>query len=387
MQSASPLTLLGGLSPAQFMERYWQKKPLLVRGALPGFSPLVSRAHLFAMAGQEDAESRLIERRSGQWKVSHGPIARLAIPPLARADWTLLVQGVDLRDDAVHALLSQFRFAPDARLDDVMISYASDGGGVGPHVDSYDVFLLQAMGTRRWRIGPVKNPRLLPDVPLKILVDFTPEEELLLEPGDMLYLPPGWAHDGVAEGECMTYSVGFRAPERGEIARDLLARLSEGEARFDDPDACLDEQRVLYRDASLAATDTPAEIPSAMLAFARDALERALSQAHAVECALGESLSEPKPQVWFEAGDACDVSAGVRLDRRTRMLYDAHHVFINGESVRASGRDAALMRTLANQRFLTMQDLAQASEAALDLLAVWAESGWLQPEAAHPQRE
>lgn len=382
MQIRSPLTLLGGLSPAQFMKRYWQKKPLLVRGAIPDFSPLVTRAQLFSLAGQDDVEARLIERRAGQWKVSQSPIARRSIPPLARKGWTLLVQGMDLHDDAVHALMSQFRFAPDARLDDLMISYASDGGGVGPHVDSYDVFLLQAAGQRRWRIGPTKNPLLVPDVPLKILADFAPEEEFVLEPGDMLYLPPGWAHDGVAEGECMTYSIGFRAPERGEISRDLLGRLSEGDAEFEGHDACEEERRVLYRDASLVATDTPAEIPPAVVTFARRALERALKRPNAVECALGESLSEPKPQVWFESCDDFHVSAGVRLDRRTRMLYDAHHVFINGESVRASGRDAALMRKLANQRFLSVRDLARASEAALDLLGAWGESGWLTAEAA-----
>ncbi len=383
MQPSSPLMLLGGLSPAQFMKTHWQKRPLLVRAAVPGFAPLVSRAKLFALAAQDEVESRLVEQRAGRWKVRKGPLARRALPPVAQPDWTLLVQGMDLHDEAVHALMAQFRFVPDARLDDLMISYATEGGGVGPHVDSYDVFLLQALGRRRWRIGPADNLRLLPDVPLKILAEFKPEEEHVLEPGDMLYLPPGWAHDGVAQGECMTYSIGFRAPERDEIARDLLGRLSEGEDEIDEACSELQSRRILYRDPTQAATEAPAEIPVGVATFARRALERALKEPLAMERVLGESLTEPKPQVWFDTHGAFDPRGGVSLDRRTRMLYDAHHVFINGESYRASGRDATFMRKLANQRMLSIQDIARASDAALELLHSWGESGWLVPESSN----
>lgn len=222
-----PLALLGGLSPARFMQRHWQKKPLLVRQALPGFTPLLSRAALFELAGREGVESRLLSRAQGQWRLRHGPFTRRALPPVAQPDWTLLVQGVDLHVEAAHALLRQFRFVPDARLDDLMISYASDGGGVGPHFDSYDVFLLQAHGQRRWRIGRQRDLSLVEGLPLRILAHFEPEQEYLLDPGDMLYLPPHWAHDGVAVGECMTYSIGFRQPNRGELARELLQRLAD----------------------------------------------------------------------------------------------------------------------------------------------------------------
>lgn len=380
MQPVSPLTLLGGLSPNQFMKKHWQKKPLLVRGAVPGFTPLIDRAQLFALAAQDHVESRLVERRSGQWKVRSGPLSRRVLPPLARPEWTLLVQGVDLHVDSAHALLAQFRFLPAARLDDLMISYASDAGGVGPHVDSYDVFLLQAQGRRRWRIGRTDDPQLLPDVPLKILANFAHEEEHVLEPGDLLYLPPGWAHDGVAQGECMTYSIGFRAPEREEIALDLLGRLSEKEADGDHRHPHADKRRMLYGDAAQLATDVPAEIPPAVAAFAKMALQRILQKADAIERALGESLTEPKPQVWFEAREDFDMHAGVRLDRRTRMLYDHHHLFINGESVRASGRDATLMQKLANRRQLSTSDLTRASAAAIGLLQSWGESGWLVAE-------
>ena len=374
MDIQQPLTLLGGLTPAQFMRRHWQKKPLLVRQAIPGFTPPVSRAGLFALAAQEGVESRLVQQVKDVWKLRHGPFSRRALPALQQPDWTLLVQGVDLHNDQVHALMQQFRFVPEARLDDLMVSYASDGGGVGPHFDSYDVFLLQAHGRRRWRIGRQKDLSLRDDIPLKVLAQFEPEEEFVLEPGDMLYLPPRYAHDGVAEGECMTYSVGFRAPARAELAQELLLRVAE--------DAGEDDAPVLYRDAGQDAVEQPAAIPQRLHDFAREALQRALSEPLVLERALGEYLTEPKPSVWFEPHGAGVMLEGVELDRRTRMMYDPHHVFINGESYRAAGRDATLMRRLADERRLASRDLARASDDALELLSVWCDAGW-----AHPRKD
>ena len=378
MDTKQPLALLGGLTPAQFMRQDWQKKPLLVRQAIPGFKALLPRADLFALAGQEGVESRLVQQTDDVWKLQHGPFARRALPPLQRPDWTLLVQGVDLHNDSVHALMQQFRFVPDARLDDVMISYASDGGGVGPHFDSYDVFLLQAHGQRRWRIGRQKDLSLRDDVPMKILSHFEPEEEYVLEPGDMLYLPPRWAHDGIAQGECMTYSVGFRVPERTDLAQELLVRLADED---DGATAAL-----LYRDAKQPAVAQPAEIPATLQEFARDALQRALAQPRALERALGEYLTEPKSNVWFEPGPEGVLLEQVVLDRRTRMMYDADHVFINGESYRAAGRDATLMRQLADQRTLGPRDLARASDGALELLSSWCDAGWMHAQKPSPGR-
>jgi 50S ribosomal protein L16 3-hydroxylase len=364
----APTPLLGGISPAAFMRRHWQKKPLLVRGAVPGMRPLLTRAQLFALAGREGVESRLVSQQRGRWQLERGPFGRRALPAATQPNWTLLVQGVDLHDDRAHALLQRFAFVPQARLDDLMISWASDGGGVGPHFDSYDVFLLQAQGRRRWRIGRQRDLTLRADVPLKILADFEAEEEHVLEPGDMLYLPPRWAHDGIAEGECQTYSIGFRAPARGELAGELLARLAE-EARDLAGEA-------IYRDASQPATAQPGEVPPALREFARAALERALGDAPAFDRVLGESLTEPKADVWFEAGQGGAIRGGVVLDRRTRMMYDARHVFINGETLRASGADAKLMRSLANARTLTAGQLRDASAAARSAIAGWVEAGW-----------
>ena len=375
MDTKQSLPLLGGLSAAQFMRSHWQKKPLLVRQAIPGFVPPVARAALFVLAAQDGVESRLVQQVDDAWKVQSGPFTRRALPPLQRPNWTLLVQGVDLHNDPVHALMQQFRFVPDARLDDVMISYASDGGGVGPHFDSYDVFLIQAHGRRRWRIGRQKDLTLRDDVPMKILANFEPEEEHVLEPGDMLYLPPGWAHDGIAEGECMTYSVGFRVPERSDLAQELLVRLAD-----EDDEGCA--KPVLYRDGQQPAVEQPAEIPATLHTFARDALARALAEPHALERALGEYLTEPKSNVWFEPGDARAMLEQVVLDRRSRMMYDADHIFINGESYRASGRDATLMRQLADQRKLDQRALARASDGALELLSAWCADGWAHAQPA-----
>jgi 50S ribosomal protein L16 3-hydroxylase len=369
MDTDSPSTLLGGMTPARFMKRHWQKKPLLVRQAIPAFQPLLAPADLFALAGREEVESRLVIHEGKSWRLQRGPFTRRAIPSTRRPDWTLLVQGVDLHLPAAHALLHGFSFVPAARLDDLMISYATDGGGVGPHFDSYDVFLLQAQGRRRWRIGRQRDFTLQDDVPLKILAHFEPEQEYVLEPGDMLYLPPRYAHDGIAEGECQTYSIGFRAPAQAELARELLQRLADAAAEEGDPK--------LYRDADQPATAAPGAVPTAMQQFARDAMASALKDPLALERALGEYLTEPKANVWFEPARAPRRLRSVELDPRTRMLHDTRHVFINGEAWRAAGRDATLMRRLADRRRLDARDLEGASDAARGLLQSWCEAGWL----------
>lgn len=368
--------LLGGLSPRQFMRLHWQRKPLLVRQAMPGVSAPVSRAQLFDLAAREDVESRLVARQGAEWKVRFGPMPRRALPPASRPGWTLLVQGLDLHVPAAHEMLGRFRFMPDARLDDLMISWASHGGGVGPHLDAYDVFLIQVHGRRRWRIGRVDDDRFIEGLPLRILRRFEPEVEWVLEPGDMLYLPPRWAHDGIADGECMTCSVGFRVPAQDEVAREVLGRLIDQEE--------LVPPR-LYADPGQLATDTPACIPSRLQRFARQAVERATASPQALECALGEWLTEPKPRVWFEPGpvDAeAALRAGVVLAPATRMMYDERHVYLNGESFRAGGRDAVLVRRLADARCLSGPDCARLSAGARDLVGQWLAQGWLREAGA-----
>ena len=370
MNTEQPLALLGGLTPSQFMKRHWQKKPLLVRHAIPNFVPCLGRAELVALAGQEGVESRLIIDSDKGWKMKHGPLAKRSLPPFSRKKWTFLVQGVDLHHDGVHALMQQFRFIPDARLDDVMISYATEGGGVGPHFDSYDVFLLQAHGQRRWRIGRNKDLTLQSGVPLKILQNFEAEEEFVLNPGDMLYLPPKYAHDGVAENECMTWSIGFRAPQKGELAREMLQGLAD--EAFDG----LGD--VLYRDPQQLAVSAPAAIPQALGDFARQVVDQAVQNPDLLGSLLGEYLTEPKSNVWFGApASEPALSAGVQLDRRSKMLYDRKHIFINGESFRVAGKDARLLRVLADDRALSAMALRSLSPDAKEALLDWAHAGWL----------
>ena len=392
------LDLLAGMSPAQFMRRHWQKKPLLVRQAIPGCQPLLSRAALFKLVENEQVESRLIVHSDKGWNMKKGPMTPRSFPPLKQPGWTLLVQGVDTHNVDAHALLQKFRFVPDARLDDLMISYATTGGGVGPHFDSYDVFLLQVSGRRRWKIGQQKDLTLQENVPLKILQNFEPEEEFILEAGDMLYLPPRYAHEGIAEAseesdgkaaDCMTYSIGFRAPGRNELAAELLHRLAEfseneADAAFDEGVHVKNKQPRLYRDPNQAATATPAELPAHLTDFASQAILDVLKDPLALACALGEYMTELKPGIWFDeplqawAPTAIKKGAsGIQLALGTRMMYDNAHVFINGDSYLAKGADAALMHLLANQRSLAAIDLRKASTSAITLLGDWYEAGWL----------
>jgi 50S ribosomal protein L16 3-hydroxylase len=365
MNVKTPLALLGGISPELFMATYWQKKPLLIRAAMPELQPLLTRQALFDLAANETVESRLVEQKKGQWTFEHGPFSKT--PPLKRPDWTLLVQGVDLHHDGVHDLLQQFRFVPDARLDDLMISYAAQGGGVGPHFDSYDVFLLQAAGRRRWRIGAQKDLSLREDMPLKILANFKPTQEFDLEPGDMLYLPPRYAHDGVAlDNDCQTYSIGFRAPSAEELARELMHRVADEI-----------EDDTLYTDRQQTATAQPGEIPPALNAFAVQAMTQALADPTLMQQILGEYLTEPKQNVWFDAGKAPKKYQALRLDRRSRMMYDVKHVYLNGDSWKVAGKDAKLLRKLADARALTAADLVAVSPALTTAFGQFIEQGWL----------
>ena len=225
-----------------FLREYWQKKPLLIRNPWISWNNPIEPDDLAGLACEDDVEARLVEGHPDNWAVENGPIPESRFGELGRQNWTLLVQAVDHYVPAVAALIEPFRFIPDWRIDDIMVSYASDGGGVGPHFDQYDVFLIQGLGQRRWQIGKKcdQDTPLLPHDDLRLIDGFGPVQEWVLEPGDMLYLPPGVAHNGVAVGDdCMTYSVGCRAPSRSELigywADDLIADLPDDD-RYADPD-------------------------------------------------------------------------------------------------------------------------------------------------------
>ena len=242
MNPDTPLQLLGGLTAREFLRDYWQKKPLLIRQAIPDFVSPLTPDELAGLSLEEEIESRLVlEHGEHPWELRRGPFADDTYSQLPERDWTLLVQAVDQFIPEVAELLEHFRFLPSWRIDDVMISYAAPGGGVGPHFDNYDVFLLQGYGQRRWQIGQMcdSDSPLLAHADLRILAEFAGTDEWVLEPGDMLYLPPRLAHFGTAVDDCMTYSIGFRAPSAAEVLThftDFLAQFLSDEERYSDAD-------------------------------------------------------------------------------------------------------------------------------------------------------
>nr|WP_240648389.1 cupin domain-containing protein [Pararobbsia silviterrae] len=363
------------------MRRYWQRKPLLIRGAVRDTASLIDRATLFDLADRDDVESRLIAQRRGKWSLDHGPFAPDELPSSRSKQWTLLVQGVNLHHDATHALMNRFRFLPDARLDDVMYSYATDGGGVGPHFDSYDVFLLQTHGKRRWRIGAQRDLSLREGMPLKILDRFEPTEEWVLEPGDMLYLPPHIAHDGVAIGECMTCSIGFRAPLAGEVIGQFLFDLAERAGEMKGAARRL-------RDPGREPTLTPARIPQDVTDTAEAWIRNVQWNRADIERFVGRYLSEPKPTVVFDAPeDPMDIEAflaharahGVRVDPRTVLLYDDRAFYINGETDRLERSIRDGVQRLADRKALEGKDFVTLSETAAMTVLVheWYCAGWV----------
>ena len=368
-------TLLGGVTPREFMAKHWQKHWRLIRGALPAFGELLDNKALFALACSDCVESRLILRDGKTWTLENGPFTKKRLAALPARDWSLLVQGLNLHVPAADALLRRFNFLPYARLDDVMISLAAPGGGVGPHFDSYDVFLLQGIGSRQWKISEQKDLELDPDAPLKILKKLKPSETFDVVTGDMLYLPPHVAHDGVAtqaEGFCTTYSIGFRAPTHQEIADgflDWIGATSELDGRLEDPD--------------LTATTNPARVPKIYQREIFAAIEKLQMDRSAIKQFAGCFATDVKPQIVFDAPDApmlraafgkAAVSKGVTFAAATMCLYDDEFLFINGEAFVIKG-DAVFWRALADER-TTVVSAKQASET-IDALYAWYCDGWL----------
>ena len=340
---------LGNIGPRQFLDKYWQKKPLLVRNAVPGFTGLLSRDELLDLACRDDAESRYID--CGDWTLKHGPQSRRDVTPRkGRAPWTVLVQGVNLLIDEGDRLLREFDFIPYSRLDDLMASYATDGGGVGPHFDNYDVFLLQGAGQRRWRIGAQKNKTLVDGLPLRILKNFKPTKEFLLNPGDMLYLPPQYAHDGVAVGECTTWSIGFRAPPYNELGEGFLTHLQDQLAL-----------KGRYTDTDLRLQRHAAEIGSDMIDRVAAEMAKIKWDRATIADFLGTYLTEPKHSVFFDPPEqplsikrfaAAAAKRGVRLDRRSQLLFAGKQFYINGEKVAVPVAARSQVMQLADKREL-----------------------------------
>ncbi len=303
--------MFGSLTKDEFLERHWQRSPVILRGAMPGFRSPISPEDLAGLACEEGVESRLVQGHVGtRFRLEHGPFDSARFERLPERDWTLLVQDVDKLVPELQALLEPFRFIPDWRIDDIMVSYAAPGGSVGPHTDQYDVFLLQAQGRRRWQLSEHFDPSLRADSDLLVLTRFEPERELIAEPGDILYLPPNVAHFGLALDEAMTFSIGFRAPDQRELMLALSDQLIERSltgGKFADP-------------GRRASEDATALEPSDLAQF-RQLLRAGLAlRDDELDAFIGRYLTKSKPNLEpaGETSSALEVLA--RLARGGRLV-------------------------------------------------------------------
>jgi 50S ribosomal protein L16 3-hydroxylase len=325
------LTLLGNLTSSQFLAEYWQKKPLLIRQAIPNFTGLLSPNDLAGLACEDDVQARIISQKKDIWQVKHGPFDDADFAKLGKKNWTLLVQSVNQYLPEAADLLAKFNFIPHARLDDLMVSYAPTGGGVGAHVDSYDVFLLQGSGKRNWKISSQKDNHIIEGSPLNILENFKAEQEWVLEAGDMLYLPPQIAHWGVSESnDCMTYSIGFRAPKTQELQHEFLNYLQDHLSA-----------EGLYSDHDLSLQNHPAEISDDMVKKVGEMLQKMTWDKQHVADFLGKYLSEPKVDVVITPNKKISkaefnkqlVTKTLWLSLKSQLLFTHNNFYLNGEKL------------------------------------------------------
>ncbi len=362
----------GGMLASQFLRDYWQKKPLLIRQAFPAFTGLLTKQQLITLACHPDAQAKLIQLNPPKPIVSHGPFIKKDFTKL-REPWTVLVQDVNHFLSSAQTLLQAFHFIPIARLDDLMVSFASDGGGVGPHVDSYDVFLLQGSGQRLWQITEQTDLSLAPDMPLPILKNFNPAQQWLLEPGDMLYLPPNCAHNGIAVGESMTYSIGFRAPDHQHVAYEFLNFLADNlalEGIYTDPDLTLNKQ--------------PALISKAMLQQMVAIIKKISFDKNDMETFVGHYLTEPKAHIFYDTPASPLTKKkflmkaqqiGLQLHLKTQMLFTDKTFYINGEAFTCDLGMQTVLRTLANERTAILTQSIDGDTS--DALYAWYLAGYL----------
>lgn len=362
--SLSVSTLPGGMSAEEFLRDYWQKKPLLIRQAFPDFESPLSADELAGLSLEEEIESRIVlEHGATPWELRRGPFTEQDFRSLPERDWTLLVQAVDQFIPEAAALLREFRFLPSWRVDDLMVSYAAPGGSVGPHFDNYDVFLLQTYGRRRWKVGQMCNAEspLLAHPDLRILSQFELQEEWVLEPGDMLYLPPRLAHYGIAEDECMTWSVGFRAPSHAEILTHFTDFLSQ---------YLSDEQR--YSDADIARPTDPAQIDEQTVERLQQLILDAVQDREALGTWFGRHMTEPRYPELIEPqeisaqllGQALADGYGLVHNPSARLAWRQEQdsylmLFASGEHCVLPTRLLPLVQLICNQDYLGAEALQQ----------------------------
>jgi len=372
------LTLLGGLTVNEFLRDYWQKKPLLVRQAVPGFKGLLDPQQLIDLACRNDVQARLATYQRKKWNLRYEPFEQKDFEGLSKkGKWSVLVQGVNHFLPKGAELVKQFNFIPHARLDDLMVSYAPKGGGVGPHFDVYDVFLVQGLGHRRWQLSMQEDQTLIEGAPLRLLKNFKVEQEWIVEAGDLLYLPPHCAHNGIAEDDCMSYSIGFRTPWYQELSEQFLVYLQD---RI--------EIAGTYADPDLKVQKHPAEISADMLQQVSKTIRKVKWDDEDVANFLGCYLSEPKPHIFFEAPAKpltqerfAQVlhTRGAKLDLKTLMLCHDSTVFINGDAHPVGQGSYRALRALADAR--TLPAAAKLPREATELLYQWYLDGFVTPGA------
>ncbi len=395
----SPLTHLGDMPVKTFIDEYWQKKPLLIKNALPEYSDITTGDTLAGLSLEDGVVSRLIQQTpqnsdattpnntASHWEVTHGPIDENVYSTLPNQFWTLLVQHADQLLDDVNELKQLFKFLPSWRLDDVMISYSTDGAGVGPHYDYYDVFLLQGEGKRRWRTGQHchANTPLDPNAPMKVLQNFETENDWIVTPGDLLYIPPQCAHWGEAIGESITYSVGFRSPSHQDILLDYAQHISESltqDKRFTDPTSQLHHPH-------------KSEITHASIKEIQNILHHYANNPQAIAAWLGNTMTQPNPGIAIEHEHTLEPDTslnniqhsniGITLSSLVKAAFYTHtesenseksetsdsksnshaYLFINGEHYPC---DKQLAHSLCNHQTIYISELKTQQQNMLNTL-------------------
>ncbi|MCK8641161.1 cupin domain-containing protein [Acinetobacter schindleri] len=371
---SQPLDVLGGITAEQFLAEYWQKKPLLVRNAMPEIAGLLEPDDVMELALDENVTARLIKQKDrdpNQWSVKSSPLLKADFQKMPKL-WTLLVQAVDHYSFDLSELWKKFPFIPQWRRDDIMVSYAPQGGSVGKHFDFYDVFLVQGYGQRRWQLGQMCNAEteLVPGQPLKLLPEMDVNFDEVLAPGDLLYVPPGLSHYGVAEDDCLTFSFGFRMPN----VSDMMDRVGD---KFAENEVLRNPLTDIIRDQISAA----GEVTTNELEYLKSKIMEQLHNSNVLEDAIMSLMSEPKyPENIPEAeeigtGDleeALDQGYSIMLEPASRLLYTEEDDEIlfwgNGEGLCVSEAFAEKLKLIANGDSVTL-NLDFADEDMLEDLA------------------
>ena len=354
--------ILGKTSINDFLKNYWQKKPLLIKNAIPNFESPITESDLFTIAQNEEAVSRLIEYKQDIWQVKYGPFKKSDLPKKTNIPWTILVQNINHYLPFAESFLNLFKFIPYARLDDLMISYATKKGSVGPHFDSYDVFLFQAQGIREWKISDQKKFTLDKKSSIKIITNFKSKNSWVLKPGDMLYLPPNIGHWGISQSDdCLTYSIGFRAPATFEIQSKFLDFIQ---------DHLITNENEIYKDPNLAPQKNPAEISSNMTKAMRNIVDRLRWDKSSINHFIGQLLSEPIESSIFETRKPLSLKAfekrivnkTLKLNSKTRMLFIKNNFYVNGEFIKIDKKYTSFLKQLANDREISFESTLNKSD-------------------------